>query len=108
MEHVPRNSNETADALVVVATSLPIKEIVLLPVYYLLKSSITTSRVNEINKTSPSWMTPIVLYLSLGKLLDNIAEAHKIQVQAAQFSLITSQVYKQSLGGPYLKCLTHQ
>ena len=34
LEHVPRNSNEKADALAVVVPSLPIKETVLLLVYY--------------------------------------------------------------------------
>ena len=34
LEHVLRSSNEKADDLAVVATSLPIKETVLLPVYY--------------------------------------------------------------------------
>ena len=92
LEHVQRNSNEKADALVAVAASLPIKETMLLPVYYLPESLITTSWVNEIDETSPSWMTPIVRYLSLGELLDNRAEAHKIQVQAARFSLVSSQL----------------
>ena len=34
LEHVPRNSNKKADALAAVAASLPIKEIVLLPMDY--------------------------------------------------------------------------
>ena len=34
LEHVLRSSNENTDTLVIVATSLPIKETVLLPVYY--------------------------------------------------------------------------
>ena len=54
LEHVSRNSNEKADALATLATSLPIKEIVLLLVYYLPESSITTNRVNEIYETGPS------------------------------------------------------
>ena len=88
LEHVPRNYNEKSDALAVVVASLPIKEIVLLPVYYQPKSSITTNWVNEVDETDPSWMTPVVRYLSLWELSDNRAEAHKIQVQAARFSLI--------------------
>ena len=90
LEHVPRSSNEKMDALAAVATSLPIKETVLLPVYYQPESSITTSRVNEVDETSPSWMTLVARYLSSGELSDNRAEAHKIQVQAARFSLINS------------------
>ena len=45
LEHVLRDSNEKADALAIVAASLPIKESVLLPVYYHIESSITTNRV---------------------------------------------------------------
>ena len=106
LEHVPRSSNEKANALAIIAASLPIKKTVLLPVYYQLESSITTSRVNEVDETGPSWMTPVVRYLSSGELPDNRANARKIQVQAARFSLINGQLYKRSLGGPYLKCLT--
>ena len=80
LEHVLRNSKEKVDALAAIVASLLIKEIVLLPVYYLPKSLITTSRVNEIDETSPSWMTPIVRYLNLGELPDNRDKAHKIQV----------------------------
>ena len=108
LEHVLRSSNEKADALATIVASLPIKEAVLLRVYYQPKSSITTNQVNEVNETGPSWMTPVVLYLSSGELSDNRAKAHKIQVQVAQFSLINIQLYKQSLGKTYLKCLTQQ
>ena len=80
LEHVLRNSNEKENALAIIAASQPIKEIGLLPMYYLQESLITTSRVNEIDEMGPSWMTPIVRYLSSRELLDNKAEAYKIQV----------------------------
>ena len=79
LEHIPRDSNEKANALAVVAASLPIKETVFLPVYYQPKSSTAASRVHEIDRIS-SWMTPIVHYLSSGELLDSRTEAHKILV----------------------------
>ena len=88
--------------------SLPIKETVLLPIYNLQESLITTNRANEIDEACPSSMTPIVRYLSSEELLDNRVEAHKIEVLAARFLLVNSQLYKRSLDGPYLKCLTHQ
>ena len=34
LEHIPRGSNERADALTAMAASLPIKETVFLPIYY--------------------------------------------------------------------------
>ena len=88
LEHIPRGSNEKANALVAVATSLPTKETVLLPVYYQPESLITVNQVNKIEQAYPSWMTPIVCYLSLGELLDIRVEAHKIQVHVARFSLV--------------------
>ena len=80
LEHIPRSSNRKADALAAVAVSLPIKETVLLPVYYQPESSIITNQVNEVEEAAPSWMTPIVCYLSWGELPDEKVEAHKIQV----------------------------
>ena len=80
LEHIPRSSNRKEDALAIVAASLPIKETVLLPVYYQPDSSITTNQVNEVHEVAHSWMTPIVHYLSTGELPDDKAEAHKIQV----------------------------
>ena len=46
--------------------------------------------------------------MSLGELPDNRIATHKIQVQTARFSLVNGQLYKRSLDGPHLKCLTAQ
>ena len=108
LEHIPRDLNEKEDALAAVAASLPIKETIFLPIYLQPTSPITTNQVNKIDEAYSSWMTPIVRYLSLGEFPDNRIEAHKIQVQAARFSLVNGQLYKRSLNGPYLKCLTSQ
>ena len=54
LEHIPRGSNEKAGALAAVASSLPTKETVLLPVYYQPESSIAASQVKEIEKACPS------------------------------------------------------
>ena len=107
LKHVSRDSNGKAYALVAVATSLLIKETILLLIYYQPESSITTKRVNEIDEARPSWMIPIVCYLSSGKMSDNKADTQQIQVQAARFSLTNDEQYKWSLAGPFLKCLTH-
>ena len=85
LEHISRGSNEMADALAVVAPSLPIKEMIFLPIYYQPTSSIAINQVNEIYETCSSWMTPIAHYLSSGELPDNRIAIHKIQVQATRF-----------------------
>ena len=51
-------------------------------------------------------MDPISHYLSTGQLPGERDKAHKLQVQSARFSLVDGQLFKRSLGGPYLKCLT--
>ena len=80
LEHILRGSNEKVDALAAVAESLPTKETVLPPVYYHPELSIIANRINEIEEAYPSWMTPIVRYLSSGELPNSRVEAHKIQV----------------------------
>ena len=106
LEHVPRDSNEGANALVVVATSLPITEAIFLPIYYQSDTLIATIRVSQVGKTSPSWMDPIAQYINKGELPNKKDKARKVQVQSAIFSLIGGKLFKQSLNEPYLKCLT--
>ena len=64
--------------------------------------------MNEIEEACPSWMTPIVRYLSSRGLPNSRVEAHTIQVQETRLSLVNGQLYKRSLDGLYLKCLTTQ
>ena len=100
------DSNEKADALASVAASLPITETIFLPIYYQSGSLIASPQVNQVDKDPPSWMDPITLYLSTGQLPTERNKAHKLQIQAARFSLIDGQLFKRSFGSPYLMCLT--
>ena len=106
LEHIPRDRNKRADALAAVAASLLVKETIYLPIYYKPDSSILHDRVSQIQEAPPSWIDPILLYMTTGELPDDRNRAHKIQIQSAWFSIIDRQLYKRSLGGPYLKCLT--
>ena len=106
LEHIPKDSNENADTLASVAASLPIAKTIFLPIYYQPVSSIASPQVNQVGKDLPSWMDLITLYLSMGQLLSERDKAHKLQIQSARFSLVDGQLFKRSLGSPYLKCLT--
>ena len=106
LEHVPRDCNERADALAVVAASLPIRETVFLPIYYQPDSSLLRAQVSPIEEVPPSWMDPIRLYLATGELPSDRGKAHKVQIQSTRFSMVDGQLYKRSLGGPYLMFLT--
>ena len=106
LEHVPRDCNDKADALALVAASLPIAEIIFLPIYYQPFCSISPSQVSQVEEVLPSWMDPIICYIDTGELPSEKDKAHKVQVQLAKFSLIDGQLFKRSMGSPYLKCLT--
>ena len=88
LEHIPRDYNEKVDTLAAVAASLSITETVFLPIYYQSDSSIITTRVSQVDEVSPSWMDPIVQYINTGELPNERDKAHKIQIQAAGFSLV--------------------
>ena len=94
LEHIPWDSNERVDALASMAASLPITETIFLPIYYQSVSSIASSQVNQVDKNPPSWMDPILLYLSTGQLPGERDKAHKLQVQSARFSLVDGQLFK--------------
>ena len=66
LEHVPRDYNERADALAVVAASFPITKTVFLPIYYQPDSSILGAQINQIEEAPPSWIDPIRLYIATG------------------------------------------
>ena len=80
LEHIPRDYNEKANALSVVATSPPMTETVFLSIYYQLNSSIIITRVSQVDKVSPSWMYSIVQYINTGELLKERNKAQKIQI----------------------------
>ena len=77
-----------------------------LPIYCQPDLSIVTTRVSQVDEVSPSWMDPILRYITTGELPDDRSKAHKIQIQSARLSLVNGQLFKRSLDGPYLKCLT--
>ena len=51
-------------------------------------------------------MDPIRLYIATGELPNDRDKAHKVLIQSTRFSMIDGQLYKRSLGRPYLMCLT--
>ena len=50
-------------------------------------------------------MTPIVIYLKDGRLLESKDEARKLRIRAAKYILIDEVLYKWGFSLPYLRCL---
>ena len=105
LKHIPKDLNERADALASMAASLPLTETIFLPIYYKVASSIGSPQINQVDENPPSWMDPISPYLSTGQLPSERNKAYKVQVQSTRFSLVDGQLFKRSIGDPYLKCL---
>ncbi|XP_075673763.1 uncharacterized protein LOC142643108 [Castanea sativa] len=52
-----------------------------------------------------NWMSPIIIYLKDGRLLEDRDEARKLEVKAAKYVLINEVLYKRGFSQPYLRCL---
>ena len=105
IKKIPRADNIQVDALVRVATSLLIREAMLLLVHLQPTPSLTESPVCSTRGESQEWTIEIVKYLRTGSLLEGVKHVHRIRVQAAHFTLIGGCLHKQSFRDPYLMCL---
>ena len=55
---------------------------------------------------SPSWMAPIMRYLSDGALPSDPVEVKRLAKEASYYTIVGDQLYRRSLSQPLLKCLT--
>ena len=78
----------------------------MLPIYLKATPSITLGLVCNTSQTNSRWMLDIIKYLHTGDVLKDGKQAHKLCIQTTRFNLINNQLYKQSFGGSYLKCLS--
>ena len=111
IEKIRRTENGRADALADIVASLPIKEVILLPIHVQANPSVTEASTCNTIKVSQAdnqgWMEVIIKYLRTGTLPKEPKQAHKIRVQAARFTLIEGHLYKRFFTGPYLRYLNH-
>ena len=56
-------------------------------------------------QSGSSWMTPIVLFLQDGHLLQDADEARKIRKRATRFTILNDVLYKRGFSISYLKCV---
>lgn len=52
-----------------------------------------------------NWMTPIIIYLSNGRLPEEKDEAKKLRIRSTKYVLIDVVMYKRGFSQPYLRCL---
>ncbi|XP_043710452.1 uncharacterized protein LOC122659403 [Telopea speciosissima] len=102
---VPRSENEKADTL----SRLSKEELAQLYVsVYIEQLDAPAHLVREVAQAEiePSWMDPIIAYLRDDVLPKHKVKAHKVHDRAARYTLIENELYKRSVLGPLLKCLT--
>ncbi|XP_025636203.1 uncharacterized protein [Arachis hypogaea] len=106
IQHVPRERNARADLLSKLASTKPghgnkslIQEVVKSPSV----STITTAHLTLSNQGS--WTHPILQYLLEGTLPPDPKEGKRIKREAANYTIVTGQLYKRGFSQPLLKCV---
>ena len=66
--------------------------------------SIDLQEIQQV-KGEENWMTPIVIYLKDGRLLEDKDKAKKLRIKATKYVLIDEVLYKKGFFQPYLRCL---
>ncbi|XP_075633630.1 uncharacterized protein LOC142606113 [Castanea sativa] len=99
---LPREKNMEADALARAASTGGVMD-ECNKVQYI--PSIDLPEIQQIGG-GEDWMSPIIVYLNEGRLLEDKDEARKLRVRAAKYVLIDKVLYKRGFSQPYLRCLT--
>lgn len=106
IQNISRTKNKIADALSKLASTSFAHLTKKVLVETLQKSSIEREvEVKVIEEEGPTWMTPIVEYLTSGLLPEERDQARKIKVKAPQFVLKEGILYRKSFLGPLLRCV---
>ena len=67
--------------------------------------SINLSEVLQV-QNEENWMTPIILYLKDGSLLERKDEARRLRVRSVRYVLLNDVLYKKGFSQPYLRWLS--
>ncbi|GJU29762.1 zinc knuckle CX2CX4HX4C containing protein [Tanacetum coccineum] len=67
--------------------------------------SIDVKVVNIVEETSPTWMDPIIDYLTNGTLPNDPTKARKKRIKAPQYSLKHDVLYRKAYLTPWLRCV---
>ena len=108
LQHIPRGGNTHADSLATLATSSAQNLPRVILVEDLGKPSGEKGNMIYVPhvKVGPSWMDPIIQFLSKNVLPEDKSEAKKIRRNAPRFWLSKDQkLYKRTFSGPYLLCI---
>ncbi|KAI3682300.1 hypothetical protein L1987_82190 [Smallanthus sonchifolius] len=107
--HITRSKNKKADALSKLASVTFTHLAKEVRVEVLESPSIVDTEISTITGAeNPTWMTPIIQFLTNGTLPDDRAEARKIRTKALQYEIEQGCLYRKSYLGPLLRCLDEE
>ena len=101
---IPKLESARADTLSHLATSDFSELNSNISIDVLEKSSIEALLIAQIEH-EPSWIDPLMEYLTKGVLLANPVEARRIKRQVPWYVILDNQLYKRSYSSPLLQCL---
>ncbi|KAK1441334.1 hypothetical protein QVD17_07181 [Tagetes erecta] len=114
---VPREENTEADALANLASSMKIPEGMTIAIIHILEpatqqegyevrstSENRDQRIQDPSEDKVSWTVPIRDYIQHGTIPTN-ENPKAFRTKVSRYTLINDVLYRQSLAGPYLRCL---
>ena len=105
---IPRSKNKRADALSKLASSTFAHLTKNFLVEIVPHRSIDAKPVSSVEEPGPTWMDPIVNYLTTGTLPDDPTEARKPRIKAPHYSLKHDVLYRKGYLTPWLRCVGHE
>ena len=106
IEQVPRVENDEADGLARLASGHENDTLGQKPIELLSKPSINESADYVLPVDYyPSWVNPILEYLTKRKTPEDRNEARRLKYQANRHVLLNGKLYQQGYATPYLRCL---
>ncbi|XP_074290729.1 uncharacterized protein LOC141617427 [Silene latifolia] len=124
---VPRDQNVKADALATLGATFQPAELSNIPITHVLTPAIQKeleqghpereAHIRHVSREGvqvsggnqqgvPDWRTPYVEWLKDGRLPEDKKEAQSFRIKASRFILIDNVLFRKSMVGPYLRCLS--
>nr|AAQ56376.1 putative polyprotein [Oryza sativa Japonica Group]AAQ56400.1 putative polyprotein [Oryza sativa Japonica Group] len=112
VEHLPTGQNEEADALAKSAAyGGPHSPGIFFKVLY--APSVPAEGLDglaidqaELGEDPTDWQTPFVRYFKSSWLLEDEAEAKRLQLRAAKYKMVSGQLYRPGILQPLLRCIS--
>ena len=106
IEQIPRTESSEVDSLARFASGLEDGTLGQTPIEILTEPSTNESADHVMPVDySPSWVDPILEYLTKGKIPEDKNEARRLKYQVNRHTVMNAKLYRRVYAMPYLRCL---